>query len=64
MAIREAQRKAVRKYNSANYDRVELTVTKGKKVVLQAHAASRGESLNGFINRAIDEAVERDTKGA
>lgn len=27
---------------------------------LQAHAESRGESLNGFIVRAVDETIERD----
>ena len=29
-------------------------------VALQAHAAVQGESVNGFINRAISEAMERD----
>ena len=35
-------------------------VLKGRKADLQAHAATRDESLNGFVNRAIDETVERD----
>lgn len=30
---------------------------------LQAHAADQGESVNGFINRAIDHEMERDTTG-
>ena len=61
MAIRsEAQKKAVAKYNAANYDRVELRVEKGKKDEIKAFAESQGESLNGFINRAIDEAMQRD----
>ena len=34
---------------------------KGKKADLQAHAESKDESLNAFVNRAIDEAIERDT---
>ena len=56
-------------YISRTYDRVNLTLPKGKKESLQSHAAARGESLNGFVNRAIDEAIERDsmkefTKGA
>jgi len=41
-------------------DRVNLILPKGKKSTLQAHARDNGESLNGFVNRAIDEAVERD----
>ena len=61
MAIRsDAQRRAVAKYNAANYERVELRLEKGKKDVVKAHAESHGESLNGFINRAIDEAIARD----
>lgn len=61
MAISEAQRKAVAKYNAANYDRIELRIEKGQKQALKEHAEARGETLNGFVNRAIREAVERDT---
>ena len=61
MAIKsDAQRRAVAKYNAANYDRVELRVEKGTKDSIKAHAEARGETLNGFINRAIAEALERD----
>lgn len=45
------------------YDRVNLTMPKGQKAVVQAHAEARGESVNGFINRAISEAMERDAGG-
>lgn len=31
---------------------------KGKKDKIKAHADSKGESVNAFINRAIDEAIE------
>ena len=31
-----------------------------KREIIQAHAEARSESVNGFINRAIDEAIERD----
>ena len=41
-------------------DRINLTVPKGKKDTIKAHAEARGESVNGFINRAIDETMERD----
>ncbi len=51
------------RYIAKAYDRINLTVAKGKKEVLQAHAATRGESVNGFINRAIDHEMERDTEG-
>lgn len=42
------------------YDRINLTVSKGKKDAIKTHAEGQGESVNGFINRAIDEAMERD----
>ena len=45
---------------SENYDRINLTVPKGQKDVIRAHAEARGESVNGFIGRAIDETMERD----
>jgi len=51
------------RYNAKVYDRIELKVNKGKKADLQDHAQEQGESLNGFVNRAIDEAVERDKGG-
>ncbi|MCL2300829.1 MAG: hypothetical protein FWC27_11875 [Firmicutes bacterium] len=58
--ISDAQRKAVRKYNEKAYDRIELKVLKGRKAELQKHSAAQGESLNGFVNRAIDNQVEQD----
>lgn len=61
MAIKsDAQRRAVAKYNAANYERVELRLEKGKKDIVKAHAERRGESVNGFINRAIMETMKRD----
>ncbi|ANU42541.1 ABC transporter ATP-binding protein [Flavonifractor plautii] len=43
-----------------NVDRVNLTMPKGKKDIIRAHAEAQGESTTGFINRAIDETMERD----
>ncbi len=50
-------------WNARNYDRINLTLPKGKKDAVSSHAKKQGESVNGFINRAIDEAMERDTEG-
>ena len=47
-------------YNKSKFDRFLVTVQKGRKAEIQAHAEARGESVNGFINRAISEAMERD----
>ena len=63
MATSKAAQRAVNKYMKENYDRFNLTMPKGKKDTVQAHAAKRGESVNAFINRAIDEAIERDNTG-
>ena len=45
------------------YDRINLTLPKGQKDIIKAHAESHGESVNGFISRAIENQMERD-KGA
>lgn len=57
MATTKAQQKAVHKYVKSNYDRMELTVPKGKKEQIKAYAAQNGETVNGFLNRLIDEAM-------
>ena len=62
MPASKAQQKATNKYIAKAYDRVNLTLPKGRKAELQAHAEQRGESLNGFISRAIDEQVRRDSQ--
>lgn len=54
------QTRAKNKYNAKAYDRIALQVKKGRKDIIKAHAENRGESLNGFINKAIDEKMERD----
>lgn len=60
MAVSKAQQKAVAKYNAKAYDRIELKVAKGKKNIIKDAAQKQGESLNSFINNAIDEKLERD----
>lgn len=60
MATSKAQQKAVQKYVKDKYDRVVLTMPKGKKEVLQDHASRYGLSVNAYINAAIDEKTERD----
>ena len=55
---------AKNKYNAKAYDRINLVVKKGRKAKIQAHADQHGQSVNSFINRAIDEAIERDSNGS
>lgn len=54
----QAQNKATQKYIKNNYDSVMIRMPKGKKEQIKNFAESKGESLNGFANRAIDEAMD------
>lgn len=56
----KAQTRATNKYIGKAYDRINLTVPKGKKDLIQSFAESKGESTNAFINRAINETMERE----
>ena len=58
----EAKKRSNNKYESTKLDHIHLRLPKGKKAMLQDHAGSRGESVNGFVSRAIDEAIERDNR--
>lgn len=49
------------KYNAKAYDEIKVRVFKGEKEKITAHADRHGESVNGFINRAIRETMERDS---
>jgi hypothetical protein len=64
MAVSKAQQRAVAKYTKANYDLYQVRMPKGKKDLIQSHAEVCGESVNGFINRAINETMERDSGGS
>lgn len=45
-----------------NCERISLVVKKGRKSEIQAHAEALGESVNGFIGRAISETMDRDKR--
>lgn len=62
MPASKAQQKAVAKYMKNNYDEIKIRVPKGKKESIQNYAASKGESLNAFINRAINQAMEKESE--
>ena len=56
----EQQQRAADSYLRDKVDTFVTRVPKGKKAELQAHATTKGESLNKFVNRAIDETIQRD----
>ncbi len=60
MTVSKKQQASVNRYIAKSYDRINLTVPKGKKERIQSYAQSVGESVNGFINRAIDEALKEE----
>ncbi len=63
MAISKAQQKAVAKYETKAYDKTLIRLPKGRLDEVRAHIEPAGESLNGFIGRAIMETMERDGAG-
>lgn len=60
MPVSKAQQKAVAKYESKAYDKTLIRLPKGRLDEIRAHIEPAGETLNGFINRAISETMERD----
>ena len=55
----KAQKKAQKTYME-KFVRVEIRMTPEQRAIVQAHAEDHGESVNGFIGRAISEAMVRD----
>lgn len=58
----EARKRANQKWDSANLDRISVVIPKGEKDKIKAHAERKGESLNGFVVRAIHETLENDNQ--
>ena len=57
MAYSEAQKKAVKKYNEKAYDEIKVRVKKGSKIIIQKHAESQNETVNGLINRLLENEI-------
>ena len=58
--VSKAQQKAVAKYMKNNYDEIKVRFEKGKREIIKAAAEQAGESLNGYIKKAVDQRMERD----
>ena len=56
----EARKRGNDRYRK-KLDVIRVYVPKGKRDTIKAHAAQNGESMNGFITRAIDETMKRDS---
>ena len=53
MPVSKAQQKAVNGYIARNYDRINVTIPKGQKQAVEAHASDKGQSVNGLVNALL-----------
>lgn len=53
---------SLEEYRKTKYEDLRIRVPKGKKEIIKKHVESTGESLNAFVNLAIDEKIIRDTR--
>lgn len=59
MAVSEAQKRAVEKYKKEHYARVLVLMPKGRKEAIKEHSEKLNESMNLFINIAIENRVNQ-----
>jgi len=55
----DAQKRAHQRYID-KFTRVEVRMTPENRDRMKEHAKKKGESVSAFVNRAIDETIERD----
>ena len=60
--IINGERVTLEEYRKTKYEDLRIRVPKGKKEIIKKHVDSTGESLNTFVNIAIDEKMERDNQ--
>lgn len=62
MPLTEAQKKAMQKYLKESVEDIRIRVPKGQKSIIKNYAEQRGESMNSFVVRAINETMKRDSE--
>ena len=60
MPLTESQKQARYNYAKKNLKRIPLDVTKEKYEDIATAAKSAGESVNGYIKKAVDDRMERE----
>lgn len=55
----KASTRAQNKWIEKTYDRINLTVPKGDKEKIAIAAAAAGQSVNAYINQAINERMNK-----
>lgn len=63
MAYDEKMKQYTIEYKKAHLKRVPLELRHDEYAEVSEHAHSRGESVNGFIKRAISETMKNDING-
>ena len=67
MPLSEAKYKANTRYIKKAYEKIAFNVRRDAEIngdYIRSHAKAIGESMNGFIKRAVKEAIERDNAKA
>ena len=62
MPVSDARKRANAKYDAKTYDRLTCKIKKSDTLLLREHVAKRGETINGFLLRAIKDTMARDDK--
>lgn len=67
MAQTKAHMEATNRFNKKAYDNLQLRIRKDSTLTanyIRAHAIGRGETVNSFLLRAVEEAIKRDNAEA
>lgn len=62
MALSEKRKASMYKYAKENLKRIPLDVTKEKYNEIKIASEKAGESVNGYIKKAIDDRMNNDNK--
>lgn len=60
MAISDKRKESMYNYAKKNLKRIPLDVQKEKYEEIKAASTAAGESVNGYIKKAVDQRMERD----
>lgn len=60
----DRRKAANQKWDKDNLDRLSLAIKKGKHDIIRSVAKAQGESVNHYIEVAIDQRLERDQTAA
>ena len=58
--VSKSQLKATEKYNKKAYENIRLRVKAGKKEIIEQYCKLKNNSINNYINKAIDEQLKKD----